>query len=431
MRKTQQTSLYLDRLGPFFVGRAAWQSAGCYGAHYVIIRNGYVNTVMENPFVYGEVVPATAFVDREAELDRLVSDLAAGQKVFLISPRRYGKSSLIRQALARGGAGAARSPSRSRSAATAPTWRFSKGYARALLASRRGWERARTWLRDAIASTRPEIRYEPTDAGRSAVRRRVSRRAHRSRRHPARATKCSRCPAGSPTERKRQGGRRARRVPGDRRLQRRQRRARAARRGAASAAGRLRLRRFRAEPDGEDARARSRPFYKAGPVMRLQKIPPTMFADVHRGAVREDAASSRNRASATAIVDLAGNMPYDVQRLAHETWDDVRAGGGRTVDARRPASDARAAAGRAGNDVRGRVAAPHAAAARDAAGGRARREGASSCRPTCARAIGWAAVDGPGVAAGAHSSRTSSRGRCRRYIVVDSLMREWVARKTF
>jgi chlorite dismutase len=28
MRKTQQTSLYLDRLGPFFVGRAIWQSAG-------------------------------------------------------------------------------------------------------------------------------------------------------------------------------------------------------------------------------------------------------------------------------------------------------------------------------------------------------------------------------------------------------------------
>jgi chlorite dismutase len=26
MRKTQQTSLYLQKLGPFFVGRAAWQS---------------------------------------------------------------------------------------------------------------------------------------------------------------------------------------------------------------------------------------------------------------------------------------------------------------------------------------------------------------------------------------------------------------------
>jgi len=34
---------------------------------------------------------------------------------------------------------------------------------------------------------------------------------------------------------------------------------------------------------------------------------------------------------AEAIVDLAGNLPYDVQRLAHETWDDVRAKGARKV----------------------------------------------------------------------------------------------------
>ena len=54
---------------------------------------------MENPFVYGEVVPSGAFIDRVVELERLIGDLAAGQKVFLISPRRYGKSSLIRQAL--------------------------------------------------------------------------------------------------------------------------------------------------------------------------------------------------------------------------------------------------------------------------------------------------------------------------------------------
>jgi hypothetical protein len=26
MRKTEQTSQYLDSLGPFFVGRAAWQA---------------------------------------------------------------------------------------------------------------------------------------------------------------------------------------------------------------------------------------------------------------------------------------------------------------------------------------------------------------------------------------------------------------------
>jgi AAA+ ATPase superfamily predicted ATPase len=57
--------------------------------------------VTQNPFVYGEVVPALAFVDRVAELDRLARDLAAGQKVFLISPRRYGKSSLIRDVMGR------------------------------------------------------------------------------------------------------------------------------------------------------------------------------------------------------------------------------------------------------------------------------------------------------------------------------------------
>ena len=32
-----------------------------------------------------------------------------------------------------------------------------------------------------------------------------------------------------------------------------------------------------------------------------------------------------------AIVDLAGNVPYDVQRLAHETWDDLHQQGRRTA----------------------------------------------------------------------------------------------------
>src|SRR5712692_4905180 len=86
---------------------------------------------MENPFVYGEVVPPVAFVDRVAELDRLVGDLAAGQKVFLISPRRYGKSSLIRHALtamARGGALTVEVTVSSFSSYVA----FLEGYARAL-----------------------------------------------------------------------------------------------------------------------------------------------------------------------------------------------------------------------------------------------------------------------------------------------------------
>src|SRR6266568_2658898 len=113
---------------------------------------------MNNPFVYGEVVPPGAFVNRVVELDRLVGDLTAGQKIFLISPRRYGKSSLIRQALAalaRGGTLTVDVTVSSFSSYVA----FLEGYARALMAAETKWDRARTWLREAIGSARTEIRY--------------------------------------------------------------------------------------------------------------------------------------------------------------------------------------------------------------------------------------------------------------------------------
>src|SRR5215468_2229449 len=115
---------------------------------------------MDNPFVYGEVVPSTAFIDRVVELDRLVRDLGEGQKVFLISPRRYGKSSLIRQALStmsRHGVLTIDVTVSSFSSYVA----FLEGYARALMAAETKWDRARTWLREAIRSARAEVRYVP------------------------------------------------------------------------------------------------------------------------------------------------------------------------------------------------------------------------------------------------------------------------------
>src|SRR5207237_8281850 len=104
---------------------------------------------MDNPFVYGEVVPDDAFVDREAELDRLVVDLGNGQKVFLISPRRSGKASLIRQAL---------EALRRRGALTIEVTVSSscsylallEGCARTIAAVESKWDRARTWLTEAI-----------------------------------------------------------------------------------------------------------------------------------------------------------------------------------------------------------------------------------------------------------------------------------------
>src|SRR3954469_23789930 len=115
---------------------------------------------MDNPFVYGEVVPSAAFVNRVVELDRLTGDLAAGQKVFLISPRRYGKSSLIRHALAalaRRGTLTIEVTVSSFSSYVA----FLEGYARALISAETRWDRARTWLREVVQSAQAEVRYAP------------------------------------------------------------------------------------------------------------------------------------------------------------------------------------------------------------------------------------------------------------------------------
>ena len=68
-----------------------------------------------------------------------------------------------------------------------------------------------------------------------------------------------------------------------------------------------------------------RPFYKAGPVMRLQKIPGEVFASVRRRPLPPIRHLPATPGLGAAIVDLAGNLPYDVQRLAHETWDDALA----------------------------------------------------------------------------------------------------------
>src|SRR5918994_5598875 len=121
-----------------------------------------------NPFVYGEVVPVAAFVDREEELDRLTRDLLAGQKVFLISPRRYGKSSLVQQALRAAGRGGALIVDVTVSSYSSYV-AFLEGYARALSAVERQSSRAAAWLRDTLSAVRPEVRLETSREGRAEL----------------------------------------------------------------------------------------------------------------------------------------------------------------------------------------------------------------------------------------------------------------------
>ena len=54
---------------------------------------------MENPFKYGAVATGEYFTDREEELADLELEMRSGQDVAIISPRRYGKTSLLFQAM--------------------------------------------------------------------------------------------------------------------------------------------------------------------------------------------------------------------------------------------------------------------------------------------------------------------------------------------
>jgi hypothetical protein len=276
-----------------------------------------------NPFVYGEIVPESAFVGRDAELERLTGDLLAGQKVFLISPRRYGKSSLIARALTAATKRGALSVDLTVSSYSSYV-AFLEGYARALLSVNTTADRAIAWLRQMLGALRPEFRIEPDEAGRSQFA--VSFPAARNEKDVTRlANEVFALPGRIAVARKR---RLAIALDEFQAIA-------AFNGGSVEHALRASVQQQRqvgyvfsgSEPAlMERMLGRSRPFYKAGPVMRLQKIDAGRFAEFVEARYRVTGIKAAPGVGA-AIVELAGNLPYDVQRLAHEMWDDVRAGG--------------------------------------------------------------------------------------------------------
>jgi uncharacterized protein len=297
---------------------------------------------MTNPFVYGEVVPLSAFVDREDELDRLARDLLAGQKVFLISPRRYGKSSLVRQALHAAGRAGALTVDVTVSSYSSYVG-FLEGYAQALSTVERQTSRAVSWLRETLAAVRPEIRVEQPA---------VPRRGRQSRSEAARSAVPDVTVSFPAATTGRDVSRLAQEVfalPG-RIAETRGRKVvvaldefqaiNAFNGGSVEHALRAAVQHQRevgyvfsgSEPAlMERMLGRSRPFYKAGPVMRLGRIPADRFAPFIEGSFQKSGIKPA-AGLGLAIVELAGNLPYDVQRLAHELWDDARANAKKTVD---------------------------------------------------------------------------------------------------
>ena len=52
-----------------------------------------------NPFKFGNVVTGEYFTNRKKEIKEIISEIKAGQHIVLMSPRRYGKTSLVNEAM--------------------------------------------------------------------------------------------------------------------------------------------------------------------------------------------------------------------------------------------------------------------------------------------------------------------------------------------
>lgn len=69
------------------------------GNYYNCRRNDIKKKSMEKAFVYGMAVEGNNFTDRERETRRIKMDFENGINVVLISPRRMGKTSLVRRVM--------------------------------------------------------------------------------------------------------------------------------------------------------------------------------------------------------------------------------------------------------------------------------------------------------------------------------------------
>jgi hypothetical protein len=304
---------------------------------------------------------------------------------------------------------------------------FLEGYARALMAAETRWDRARNWLTDAIRSARTEIRYTPGESPLGSLT--VSFPAVKSERDVARlAQEVFALPGRLADVRRRHvvvaldefqaigefNG------------------------GSVEHAMRAAVQRQRdvgyvfagSEPSlMERMLGPKRPFYKAGPVMRLEKIPADEFAAAIDARFKRSGMKPEDGLG-DAIVELAGNLPYDVQRLAHETWDDVRASG-----AKRATLDLlHQALGRLLNEQKTmfealwqRLTLPQRAVLRAVV-----IESGHSVLSEDVRTrhrLGGTSTIQAALNALVRDDVISREGR--RYSVVDSLLREWVARHTF
>jgi len=266
-----------------------------------------------NPFIFGEIIDDENFVNRKSELGQLVRDLTDGQKVFLLSPRRFGKSSLVAMALLKLKKRHIRTVSLTVSSYSSYA-QFLEKFAEKVLRAAGPWERVKDWVTRFGRQVKPDVNYNITTGEVSlslgkgasfdpspiapevfALPEELTRNAD------FRMAICldefqqiSQFNGGSVENVIRNQVQKQRQV------------------GYVFAGSQPSLM--------QEMLAASRPFHKAGPQMFLDKIAAADWTDFITAQFHK-----RGRTIVTpaleSLLNAADLIPYDVQRIAHELWD--------------------------------------------------------------------------------------------------------------
>lgn len=267
----------------------------------------------ENPFVFGEIVDDVNFVNRVNERNRLVRDLADGQKVFLLSPRRFGKSSLVAVALLQLKKRHIRTVSLTVSS-YAGYAQFLEKFAEKVLRAAGPWDRVKDWVTRFGRQVKPDLNFNLA-TGEISVS--LSKGAGFD------PTPIAPEIFALPGELTRNGGFRMA-ICLDEFQQISQFNS-----GSVENAIRNQVQEQRgvgyvfagSQPSlMEEMLSVRRPFHKAGPQMFLDKIPADDWKEFITRQFRRRGRTLDEKGMET-LLSTADLIPYDVQRVAHELWD--------------------------------------------------------------------------------------------------------------
>jgi uncharacterized protein len=278
---------------------------------------------VDNPFVFGEIIDQRSFVDRENDLEELVRDLADGQKIFLLSPRRFGKSTLVSIALLKLKKQHIRTVMINVSSYADYT-QFLQKFSEKVLKSAGPWDRVRDWAVRFARSVKPEVNvdmqtgdfsvsFSPARLGTVAIAEDVFALPEElSKAGDFRMAIC----LDEFQQIQQFGGVAVENVL--RNQVQRQRKV-----GYVFAGSQPSLM--------DEMLSRGRPFHKAGPRRFLEKIPAAAWTEFITEQFRD---RGRNIApqAVEQLLHLADLIPYDVQRVAHELWDIVERTDAKTIE---------------------------------------------------------------------------------------------------